>query len=280
MADVRKLLLRVNINKAAGQDSIPGRVLNTVSSCLKAASIIPVTENSAVSSLNEHHPVALTSSWLSASRNSFSSTSETTSLPAWTLTSMLSETTDPQRTGELYCEVCWHHHHRLRDKQLWEFLSRGNQLFCRVAHKKQVTAKHYLGTKELIVLFLKKKKKNGGNDTHPCLHHGAEVEQVNSFRFLGITITENLSWSRKHADWNHHKLVWINAASDQTSTEPKDTKRQLSPSHSLFTLLPSDNRYRSICCCNTGLQNNFIPQTVRLILLYFCILKNDNKCTM
>lgn len=80
-------------------------------------------------------------SWWSVLRNQFSSTSNTTSLQAWTLTGMLSETTDPQRTGELYCEVCWHHHHH--DKKLRAFLSWGNQLFCRVAHRKQATAKHY-----------------------------------------------------------------------------------------------------------------------------------------
>ena len=47
----------------------------------------------------------------------------------------------------------------------------------------------------------------------------------------------------------------------------KDTKRQHPPSHSLFTLLPSDNRYRSICCSTTRLQSRFIRQTVRLLNL-------------
>lgn len=40
-----------------------------------------------------------------------------------------------------------------------------------------------------MILWKKKSK-----DTH-CLHHGAEVKQVDSFRFLGITITEKLSWT-------------------------------------------------------------------------------------
>ena len=48
-------------------------------------------------------------------------------------------------------------------------------------------------TKRLIVDFRKKKAK-----THtPVYISGAEVEQVNSFRFLGINITENLSWTSR-----------------------------------------------------------------------------------
>ena len=50
-------------------------------------------------------------------------------------------------------------------------------------------------------------------------------------------------------------------------SEPKDTKRQRPPSHSLFALLSSDNRYRSICCCTIRLQNIFIPQAVKLLNL-------------
>ncbi len=46
-------------------------------------------------------------------------------------------------------------------------------------------------TKELIIDFRKK-----GEKTHTSVYRsGAEVEQVNSFRFLGISITKNLSWS-------------------------------------------------------------------------------------
>ena len=45
-------------------------------------------------------------------------------------------------------------------------------------------------------------------------------------------------------------------------TEPRDSKRQHPPRHSVFTLLPPDNRYRSICCCSTRLQSSFITQAV------------------
>ncbi len=46
-------------------------------------------------------------------------------------------------------------------------------------------------TTELIIDFGKKEER-----THtPVYISGAEVEQVNSFRFLGISITKNLSWT-------------------------------------------------------------------------------------
>ena len=37
------------------------------------------------------------------------------------------------------------------------------------------------------------------------------------------------------------------------------------PSHSVFTLLPSDNRYTSICCRTTRLHSSFTPQAVSLL---------------
>ncbi|MCI4376387.1 hypothetical protein PGIGA_G00187890 [Pangasianodon gigas] len=80
-ADVRKTLHRVNPQKAAGPDNIPGRVLrgctdqladvftdifNTsqsstiVPTCFKATTIVPVPKKSSVSCLNDYRPVALT----------------------------------------------------------------------------------------------------------------------------------------------------------------------------------------------------------------------------
>ncbi|KAK3574279.1 hypothetical protein QTP86_004378 [Hemibagrus guttatus] len=80
-ADVRKTLCRINPQKAAGPDNIPGRVLRecteqlsdvftdifnislssaVVPTCLKITTIIPVLKKSPVSCLNDYHPVALT----------------------------------------------------------------------------------------------------------------------------------------------------------------------------------------------------------------------------
>ncbi|KAL0160672.1 hypothetical protein M9458_044397, partial [Cirrhinus mrigala] len=81
-ADVRKTLSRINPRKAAGPDTIPGRVLrdcaaqltdvltdifNTslsqavIPTCLKSTSIIPVPKKSPVSCLNDYRPITLTS---------------------------------------------------------------------------------------------------------------------------------------------------------------------------------------------------------------------------
>ncbi len=81
-ADVRRTLLTVNMSKATGPDNIPVRVLITcanqlvdvitdifnislsqesVPTCFKTPTIVPVPKKSAVSSLNNYHPVALTS---------------------------------------------------------------------------------------------------------------------------------------------------------------------------------------------------------------------------
>eukprot|EP00061_Rhincodon_typus_P004534 g22828.t1 len=45
-------------------------------------------------------------------------------------------------------------------------------------------------TKELIIGF----KKKGGDHT-PIYINGTEVERVESIKFLGVTITDNLSWT-------------------------------------------------------------------------------------
>ncbi|KAK3522953.1 hypothetical protein QTP86_010318 [Hemibagrus guttatus] len=80
-ANVRKTLCRVNLQKAAGPDNIPGRVLRecaehladvftdifnislssaVIPTCLKTTNIIPVPKKSPVSCLNDYRPVALT----------------------------------------------------------------------------------------------------------------------------------------------------------------------------------------------------------------------------
>lgn len=81
-AEVRKVLRSVNHRKAAGPGSIPGRALRdctdqlaevvcnifnlslstcTVLKCLKCATIVPIPKKTAISSLNDCRPVALTS---------------------------------------------------------------------------------------------------------------------------------------------------------------------------------------------------------------------------
>ncbi len=150
--------------------------------------------------------------------------------------------------------------------------------------------------------------------THTSVYiGGAEVEQISSLRYLGINITENLSWPShttlvKRAqkrlfflgNWrlNFRAKLWLvsteklqkaswwgtsqsglvracpgqegSAAGDQNIPEhywyhlqsisdidemrrlhkaQRNLKERTHYSHSLFTLLPSGRRYRSICCC-------------------------------
>jgi hypothetical protein len=91
-------------------------------------------------------------------------------------------------------------------------------------------------TKEMIVDHMKRRAKHA-----PILISGAVVEQVESFKFLGVHITNKLSWSKhtksfvkrarqclfslrrlkrfglgpqileqfyREHDWLHHRLVW------------------------------------------------------------------------
>ncbi len=60
------------------------------------------------------------------------------------------------------------------------------------------------------------------------------------------------------------KLQWYQWG-EVPAQSPKDTKRQYPPSHSLFTLLLSGKRYRSIRCCTTRKQSSFFLQAVRLL---------------
>ena len=99
--------------------------------------------------------------------------------------------------------------------------------------------------------------------------------------------------NRKHPDSKRHKLVWFITAQDRKSLQrvikttgtslvpstehqwhqwsetsvqsPKDTKRQHPPSHSLFTLLPPDKWYRSICCHTIRLQSSFNLHGMRFL---------------
>ena len=86
--------------------------------------------------------------------------------------------------------------------------------------------------------------------------------QLTNYNFYSEAIesilTGNISnWhgsSRPRTDLNHQNFTGTIYRASVTSmewdvcTEPKDTKREHPPRHSVFTLLPSDNTYISICC--------------------------------
>ena len=65
--------------------------------CLKTATIVPVPVKSAVSSLNDYHPVALTTILIKCFEKLVLQHTKDNISASLTLTSMLSEPTDPQR---------------------------------------------------------------------------------------------------------------------------------------------------------------------------------------
>ena len=66
-------------------------------------------------------------------------------------------------------------------------------------------------------------------------------------------------WLDLNCFWNSDTHDTIVRSHLQRAHRMKDS------SHSLFTLLPSDNRYRSTCCCTTRLHSSFTRQTERLL---------------
>ena len=138
-------------------------------------------------------------------------------------------------------------------------------------------------TKQPIVDTRKKKAK-----THsPVYISGAEVEQLNSSRFLGITITESSSWSshitpwlkmhgkgstsdwnlgrlileqdsgqlsrrsnRNHPDWKHHKLAQ-DRKTTRTSLVPSTEHQwsEMSPQSPKKALKHTPSCHFSLCVC-------------------------------
>src|SRR4029434_9781185 len=103
-------------------------------------------------------------------------------------------------------------------------------------------------TKGIVVDFRK------SHTVHPPLTiDGAAVERVSSTKFLGVHISEDLSWA-------------INSASLAKKAQRRLyflRKLKRAKAHSLFSLLPSGRRYRSLYCRTTRLRNGFIHQAVR-----------------
>ncbi len=82
-----------------------------------------------------------------------------------------------------------HHHHWLDFKQWRDFMSEEINSLAQWCIENNLLL-NISKTKELIIDFRKMEEK-----TSEVYINGTEVEQVNSFRFLGISITKNLSWS-------------------------------------------------------------------------------------
>ncbi|KAM9771026.1 uncharacterized protein ACBT44_011437 [Syngnathus typhle] len=147
-------------------------------------------------------------------------------------------------------------------------------------------------TKEIVVDFRK------GHTQHlPLTIDGAVVGRVSSAKFLGVHISEDLSWSTNTASLAKKpqrrlyflrklrrasappaimttfyrgtiesvpslKDIYTTHLTRKATTIVSDVSH---PAHCLFELLPSGKRYRSLRSRTTRLSNSFILQAVRIL---------------
>ncbi|XP_030283175.1 uncharacterized protein LOC115587475 [Sparus aurata] len=146
-------------------------------------------------------------------------------------------------------------------------------------------------TKELIVDY---RKSNDGTHT-PIRINGTEVELVTSFTFLGVHISEDLSWTLNTSTLTrkiHQRLFFLKRLKKihlspqilvnfyrctiESILEALQSKRCLrkarsivkdcsNPNHRLFTLLPSRRHYRSLCTRTSRFRGSFFPASVTLL---------------
>ncbi len=144
-------------------------------------------------------------------------------------------------------------------------------------------------TKELVVDFRRQSRVHT-----PITIDKTPVERVNSFKFLGVHITEDLTWSA-HTDAvlkkAHQRLFFLRRLR-KFGTSPRILrsfytctvesiltgyirwcirkarriiKDSSHPSHRLLSLLPSGRRLRNIQSRTSRLRDSFFPQAIRLM---------------
>ncbi|TWW76326.1 hypothetical protein D4764_13G0009880, partial [Takifugu flavidus] len=154
-------------------------------------------------------------------------------------------------------------------------------------------------TKELVLDF---RRKTG---IHPPIHiNGAAVEHVSSFKFLGIHLSQDLTWTTNCSSLvkkAHQRLFFLRTlkkhhlssdileglqkvvkTAQRIAGAPlpaiediyrrcchrrakKVSKDSCHPAHGLFTLTPSGRRYRSLRTKTTRFRNSFFPTAVSLL---------------
>ncbi len=110
-------------------------------------------------------------------------------------------------------------------------------------------------TKELIVDFRKRQQR----PYTPLMISGTPVERVSSFKYLGVNISEDLTWTT-------HIQTQVKKARQRLyhlwQLIIKDSNH---PGNCLFILLPSDKRFRSMMAKSERLRRSFFPQAIRLL---------------
>ncbi|MCJ8741284.1 hypothetical protein PDJAM_G00068850 [Pangasius djambal] len=204
--NVRKTLSRINPRKAAGPDNIPGHVLRdcaaqltdvltdifnislsqaVIPTCLKSTTIIPVPKKSTVSCLNDYRPIALTPIMMKCFER----------CPTGLCAQPAALHTAHSR---LRCQVQLQHIIKFADDTTVVGLIRNNdethyreevaQLaeWCGVNNLSLNVSK----TKEVVMDF----RRNSVDHPPPTIDSSA-VERVSSAKFLGVHITEDLTWT-------------------------------------------------------------------------------------
>ncbi|KAI3360543.1 hypothetical protein L3Q82_002422 [Scortum barcoo] len=248
-ADVCRTLKRINTRKAPGPDGIPGRALkvcadqladvfadifnmsllqSVVPTCFKETTIVPVPKKTKILSLNDYRPVAaLTSTIMKCFERSN------------TIIKFADDTTI----------ICWHdrspaaiyeaaYREEVRALTSW---CQDNNLHLNVSK-----------TKELIVDFRRRQREEHA----PLSINGTTVERVSSFRFLGVHISEDLTWTHhtdfitkctieRYPDWLHHR-TWYSSC---TALNRKALQRVVKAAqHITRTELPSmEDLYTQRC---------------------------------
>lgn len=106
-------------------------------------------------------------------------------------------------------------------------------------------------TKERIVDF----RKPRGCRHSPTQITGTKMEHVcSSSQLLHPATIDVVSCSVSDLDWEVKIAPYI--------TNPQFAAPRTTPSHRLFTLLPSGRRYRSLRSHTSGLRNSFLPTAV------------------
>ncbi|KAI3354999.1 hypothetical protein L3Q82_004799 [Scortum barcoo] len=233
-ADVCRTLKRINTRKAPGPDGIPGRALkvcadqladvfadifnmsllqSVVPTCFKETIIVPVPKKTKILSLNDYRPVALTSTIMKCFERS---TEDAIALTLHTALSHLDQ-------RDTYTPGCADgQHHILHPDSLNTGAPQGcvlspllYSLFthdCVATHSSNTIIKFADDTtviglitgddetayreEELIVDFRRRQREEHA----PLSINGTTVERVSSFRFLGVHISEDLTWTH-HTDF-------------------------------------------------------------------------------
>ncbi|GAA6107797.1 uncharacterized protein LOC121182596, partial [Tachysurus ichikawai] len=148
-------------------------------------------------------------------------------------------------------------------------------------------------TKEMVVDF-----RRAQSDHSPLNIDGSSVDIIKSTKFLDVHLAENLTWSlntstikkaqqrlyflrrlrKAHLPppiltMTAEKIIGVSLPSIIDTYTTRCIRKANSivddpthPSHTLFTLLPSGKRYRSIRALTTRLCNSFFPQAIRLLI--------------